>query len=77
MVDVVTNHFGAPGPASSINYAYLHPFDEQDRFHSICWITDQDYASHDQAMIDCWIGNEDYPCPDGWLSHAVGSFSRV
>jgi alpha-amylase len=65
MVDVVANHFGAPGPASSINYSYMEPFDRQEYFHNICWISDEDFSSYDANVQLCWLGNEDYPVPDG------------
>lgn len=40
MVDVVPNHFAAPGPAEDIDYSTLNPFNSESYFHPICWITD-------------------------------------
>ena len=64
MVDVVANHFGAPGPAESIDYSALNPLNLEEHFHDICWITNEDYATHDAEMVECWIGNDQYPLPD-------------
>ena len=71
MVDIVVNHFGAPGPASSVNYGWMNPFSQQSLFHPVCWITDNDYATHDQNMLNCWLGNEQYPVPDGELDSTL------
>lgn len=64
MVDVVANHFGAPGPAESIDYSTLNPLNSQSFFHETCWISNEDYATHDSNMVLCWIGNDQDPLPD-------------
>ena len=52
MFDVVANHFGWAGAASTVDYADFTPFNQQSYFHSYCPITDADYSSNQTAVED-------------------------
>jgi alpha-amylase len=40
MVDVVANHMASGDSAETVDYSILNPFNEQQYFHGICWVTD-------------------------------------
>lgn len=61
MVDVVTNHNGWNGPASSVVYSRFRPFNDKKYYHDYCPISN--YS--DQAMVEnCWLGDSNYELPD-------------
>ncbi|KZF21659.1 glycoside hydrolase family 13 protein [Xylona heveae TC161] len=85
MVDVVTNHFGAPGPAESVDYTQFNPFNSPSYFHPICFIND--YSNQTQVEV-CDIGTDAYPLPDvnttqagvrtawqNWIQYMVSTYS--
>ena len=64
MIDLVTNHFGAIGNASLIDYSTTNPFNKQSQFHDICFIT-YDTPATSEALVDvsivacgCFVMNE-------------------
>ena len=61
MVDVVTNHFGAKGPATSIDFAQMNPFQSASDFHSWCTVTNEDDITQ---ITTCSLGTASYPLPD-------------
>lgn len=84
MVDVVVNHNGWAGSASSVDYSRFNPFNSQDYYHSYCTV---DYNSQD-SVEDCWLGDntvslvdlntEDSRVVEGyetWISQLVSNYS--
>ena len=61
MIDVVVNHMGYSGDASSCDYSTMNPFSDKSYFHPLCWITDYNNQTN---VEDCWLGVEDDPLPD-------------
>ncbi|MCJ1230078.1 hypothetical protein MMC12_006749 [Toensbergia leucococca] len=87
MIDLVTNHFGAIGNASLIDYSTTNPFNKQSQFHDICFIT-YDTPATSEALVDCWIGDASDPLPDvytalpsvraeynSWIGELVSNYS--
>lgn len=84
MVDVVVNHNGWAGSASSVDYSRFNPFNSQDYYHSYCTVN---YNSQD-SVEDCWLGDntvqlvdlntEDSRVVQGyetWISQLVSNYS--
>jgi alpha-amylase len=85
MVDVVTNHNGWNGSASTVDYSRYHPFNNKKYYHDYCPVSD--YGN--QTMVeDCWIGDprvelpdlrtEDQVVVDGyskWIKELVSNYS--
>ncbi|GME28447.1 hypothetical protein GTA08_BOTSDO06744 [Neofusicoccum parvum] len=85
MVDVVVNHNGWAGSASSVDYSRFIPFNSQDYYHSYCTVSD--YNNQD-LVEDCWLGDdtvqlvdlktEDSRVLEGyetWISQLVSNYS--
>lgn len=60
MVDVVVNHNGWNGNASSVNYTMFKPFDNIEYYHSFCNV---DY-SNNTSIQDCWLGDSNVELVD-------------
>ncbi|KKY18231.1 hypothetical protein UCDDS831_g06022 [Diplodia seriata] len=84
MVDIVVNHNGWAGSASSVDYSRFNPFNSQDYYHSYCAVN---YDSQD-SVEDCWLGDdtvalvdlntEDSRVVEGyetWISQLVANYS--
>ncbi|KAF2008156.1 glycoside hydrolase family 13 protein [Amniculicola lignicola CBS 123094] len=54
MVDVVANHNGWNGSASTVDYSAYNPFNKREYFHNFCDITDW---SNQTSVEDCWLGD--------------------
>lgn len=66
MLDVVVNHNGWNGAASTVNYRVFHPFDKKEYYHNYCPIVDW---SNKTQVEDCWIGDNLVSCPDLYTQH--------
>ena len=84
MVDVVVNHWGWSGDASTVDYGQLHPFNDKQYYHRPCGI---DY-NNQSSVEDCWIATDDIALPDlrtqdphvrdvltDWISALVANYS--
>ncbi|KAH0378125.1 alpha-amylase, partial [Aureobasidium melanogenum] len=60
MVDVVVNHNGWNGNASSVNYSMFKPFDNVEYYHSFCNV---DY-SNNTSIQECWLGDSNVELVD-------------
>lgn len=60
MVDIVVNHNGWNGNASSVDYSVFKPFDNVKYYHSYCNV---DY-SNDTSIRDCWLGDSNVELVD-------------
>lgn len=60
MVDVVVNHNGWNGNASSVNYSMFKPFDNVEYYHGFCNV---DY-SNNTSIQDCWLGDSNVELVD-------------
>ncbi|KAF2871413.1 glycoside hydrolase superfamily [Massariosphaeria phaeospora] len=61
MVDVVTNHHGWNGSATTVDFSRFHPFNEAKYYHSYCAV--RDYSDPVQVE-NCWIGDTNVSLPD-------------
>ena len=88
MVDVVVNHFGWDGNASTVDYSQSVPFNSSSYFHSYCTISQDDYNSRDQNVQLCWLGDPNVELPDvnttepivrstynAWIADLVSTYS--
>ena len=64
MVDVVVNHFGWDGNASTVDYSRLVPFNSSSYFHNYCTISQDDYNSRNANVQLCWLGDSNVELPD-------------
>lgn len=84
MVDIVVNHNGWDGDATSVDYSDFYPFNSQSQYHSYCSV---DY-SNQTSIQDCWLGDsyvelpdlrtEDSDVADGyqtWIQQLVANYS--
>lgn len=85
MVDVVTNHFGWPGNAQSVDYSKFRPFNSQNYFHPYCAL--QNDGNQDNTE-DCWLGDSNVELVDvktedpfviaeyqSWIRQLVSNYS--
>ncbi|KAF2496974.1 alpha-amylase [Lophium mytilinum] len=85
MVDIVVNHNGWKGDASSVDYSDFYPFNKQSYYHSYCAITD--YNNQDNVE-DCWLGDSNVELVDlktedstvasmynTWITQLVSNYS--
>ncbi len=88
MVDVVVNHFGWDGDASSVDYSQFVPFNDSSFFHTYCTISQNDYDTHDSNVQLCWLGDSAVELPDvnttqpvvrnaynTWISNLISTYS--
>ena len=88
MVDVVVNHFGWSGNASTVDYSRFVPFNSSSYFHSYCTISKGDYDSRDANVQLCWLGDSNVELPDvnttqpavrdaynTWINNLVSTYS--
>jgi alpha-amylase len=88
MVDVVVNHFGWDGNASTVDYSQFVPFNSSSYFHSYCTISQDDYNSRDENVQLCWLGDSNVELPDVnttepvvrntydiWIANLVSTYS--
>ena len=88
MVDVVVNHFGWDGNASTVDYSQFVPFNSPSYFHSYCTISQDDYNSRDENVQLCWLGDSNVELPDvnttepivrstynTWIANLVSTYS--
>ncbi|RAL04052.1 alpha-amylase [Aspergillus ibericus CBS 121593] len=61
MVDVVANHMGHNGTGSSVDYSAFRPFDAEDFFHRLCFISNYNNQTN---VEDCWLGDNTVSLPD-------------
>ncbi|KAK2788739.1 hypothetical protein FQN52_006495 [Onygenales sp. PD_12] len=84
MVDVVVNHNGWDGDASSVDYSQFNPFSSQDQYNSPCEIDYEDQSS----IEDCWLVTTGTSLPDlktedpavaetynSWITGLVANYS--
>jgi alpha-amylase len=84
MVDIVVNHNGWNGDASSVSYSKFYPFNQQSYYHSQCSI---DYSNQD-SVEDCWLGDSKVELVDlktedstvaslynSWIKELVSNYS--
>jgi alpha-amylase len=64
MVDVVVNHFGWNGSASTVDYSRFVPFNSSSYFHNYCTISQDDYNNRDANVQLCWLGDSNVELPD-------------
>jgi len=60
MVDVVTNHMGYNGAATTVQYSTFNPFNSQSYYHPYCAIDLNNITS----VQDCWTGDDVVSLPD-------------
>ncbi|KAL1885186.1 hypothetical protein Plec18167_001843 [Paecilomyces lecythidis] len=85
MVDVVVNHNAWNGSASGIDYSKFNPFNKQEYYHPVNWITDW---SNQTDIEDGWLGDNTVPLADldtqssfvqqeyqSWISSLVSNYS--
>lgn len=60
MVDVVLNHNGWPGEASTVDYSQFNPFNSAEYYHEPCEINYDDQGS----VEDCWLSVAANALPD-------------
>jgi alpha-amylase len=60
MVDIVVNHNGWNGNATSVDYSTFKPFDDIEYYHSFC---DVDY-NNNTSIQDCWLGDSNVELVD-------------
>jgi hypothetical protein len=60
MVDIVVNHNGWNGNASSVDYSVFRPFNNAKYFHNYCKI---DYGN-ETSIEDCWLGDSNVELAD-------------
>jgi alpha-amylase len=88
MVDVVVNHFGWDGNASSVDYSQFVPFNSPSYFHTYCTISHNDYNTRDENVQLCWLGDSNVELPDvnttessvrqlynTWIANLVSTYS--
>jgi alpha-amylase len=88
MVDIVVNHFGWDGNASTVDYSRFVPFNSSSFFHSYCTISQEDYTSRDENVQLCWLGDSNVELPDvnttepivrstynNWIANLVSTYS--
>ena len=88
MVDVVVNHFGWDGSASSVDYSQLTPFNSSSYFHRYCTISQDDYTTRDDNVQLCWLGDSNVELPDvnttepivrqmynTWIANLISTYS--
>lgn len=88
MVDVVVNHFGWDGNASSVDYSQFVPFNSPSYFHTYCTISQNDYNTRDENVQLCWLGDSNVELPDvnttessvrqlynTWIANLVSTYS--
>jgi len=84
MVDIVVNHNGWIGDASSVDYSTFNPFNDQSNYHTYCPI---DY-DNTTSIQDCWLGDSNVELPDlktedsvvaegyqAWINQLVAEYS--
>lgn len=87
MVDVVVNHNAWNGNTSSLDYSIFNPFNKQEYYHPLSWITDW---SNQTNVENGWLGDETVPLPDldtqssvvqqeyySWIRGLVSNYSGV
>ncbi|KAF2202529.1 alpha-amylase [Delitschia confertaspora ATCC 74209] len=85
MVDIVVNHNGWNGAASTVNYAKMQPFNDAKYYHPFCDITNYDNQGNVES---CWLGDSKVELPDlntedsavvsmyqSWIKGLVGNYS--
>ena len=86
MVDIVVNHNGWAGAASTVDYSSFSPFNAEADYHSYCQI---DY-SNTTSVQDCWLGDNNVILPDlktesstvmdgyqTWIKQLVSNYSSM
>lgn len=84
MADVVLNHNGWPGEASTVDYSQFNPFNSAEYYHEPCEINYDDQDS----IEDCWLSVAANALPDlrtedpgvaekynAWIKELVGNYS--
>ncbi|KAI5241351.1 alpha-amylase [Aureobasidium subglaciale] len=67
MVDIVVNHNGWNGNASSVDYSVFQPFDNVEYYHNYCTV---DYDNN-TSIRDCWLGDSNVELVDLRTEDAV------